>query len=186
VHGQIAGFDLAGIIFENCVFRDVEFRNCVLSEATQFVRSRFEGTLSFENCESAGGAHLVDCSFSVAAERAWDAEAGRASRKAVTQSVAEDALREVLRKFVGPFGFSPIKEVDRNSGAILRHPCRDLVWEELHRAGIVERHRISGVTGGGMNISEDRDTRHEVRNFLDNAALGPRLAKVLARVLKRM
>ena len=83
-------------------------------------------------------------------------------------------MREVLRKFRETFGFSSIKEGDRNSGAILRNQYRDLAWDEMLRTHILEHHEISGVTGGGLHISEDPDVRHEVHNFLDNAALGPR------------
>jgi hypothetical protein len=85
-----------------------------------------------------------------------------------------------------PARFSSIKEVDQNSGAILRNPCRDEAWDELQKAHIVERHQISGVTGGGLHIVDDQDVRHEVRNFLDNAAVGPWLTRVLGEILQRI
>jgi hypothetical protein len=186
IHGQIEGLDLSDVVFEDFVFRDVEFRNCSFEESTQFVRSRFDATLQFENCERPGRAQVQNCVCSELAERSWDVQAERASRIPVKRTVAKDAMCEVLRKFLETFGFSSIKEVDRNSGAILRNPCRDLAWDELLKAAIVERHEISGVTGGGLHIREDQDVRHEVRNFLDNAALGPQLTEVLERIVKRI
>jgi hypothetical protein len=186
IQGQVEGLDLSDLTFEDCVFRDIEFRNCVFQEATRFLSSRFDGSLQFENCERAGKAQLLDCVYSELAERSWDIQAGRASRTPVNQSVARQAMREVLRKFLGPFGFSSIKEADRNSGAIRQNPCRDAAWDELLKARIVERHEISGVTGGGLHIFEDQDVRHEVRNFLDNAAIGTRLNGVLEGILKRI
>jgi hypothetical protein len=186
VQGRIEGLDLTDVTFQDCIFRDAEFRNCAFHESTEFSHSRFDGALQFENCERPGRAKVVDCVFSELAERSWDIQAGRASRAAVNQSVAKEALREVLRKFLGPFGFSSIKEIDRNSGAILKNPCRDLAWDEVVKARVVERHEISGVTGGGLHISEDQDVRHEVRNFLDNAALGTRLSGVLDRIVKKI
>jgi hypothetical protein len=186
IQGQVEGLDLSDLVFEDCVFRDVEFRNCVFQESTRILRSRFDGALNFENCERAGKAQLLGCVYSELAERSWDTQAGRASRTSVNQSVAKQAMREVLRKFLGPFGFSSIKEADRNSGAIRQNPCRDAAWEELLKARVVERHEISGVTGGGLHIFDDQDVRHEVRNFIDNAALGARLSGVLEGILKRI
>ncbi len=78
-------------------------------------------------------------------------------------------MREVLRKFVGPFGFSSIKEIDRNSGAILKNPCRDRAWEELLKAGVVERHEISGVTGGGLHIADRRGILRGVGGVIEAA-----------------
>jgi hypothetical protein len=186
IHGQVEGLDLSKVVFEDCVFRDVEFRNCSFEESTQFVHSRFDGTLQVENCDRPGRAQVETCACSESAERSWDVQAQRSSRLPVKRNIATEAMREVLRKFRETFGFLSIKEVDRNSGAIQRNRCRDLAWEELQKAHIVERHEISGVTGGGLHISEDEDVRHEVHTFLDNAALGPRLAEVLQRIVKKI
>jgi Pentapeptide repeats (9 copies) len=186
MQGHMNGLSLAGFVFKNCSFRNAEFRNCVFDGMTRFEKTRFDGILEFENSEGPGKAQLIDCDFSEEAERTWDLKLGRASRRAITESVARDAMRDVLGRFVGAFGFSTIKEVDRKAGAILRNQARDLAWEELIRAEIIVRHTISGVTGGGLHISEDKDLRHEVRNFLDNAAFGPHLGEALERLLKRV
>jgi hypothetical protein len=185
VQGQISGLELSGLIFVDCNFKDVEFHNCTFSESTQFQKSRFEGALSFENCKLPGNAKLIDCTLSDEAEREWDKQAGRAAKSIINPTVVKEALREILRRFIGPFGFSSMKEADRKSGLILRNPCGDLAWEELIRAKILERHHISGVSGGGLNIVDNQDVRHEVRSFLDNAALGPRLQRVVEAILKR-
>ncbi len=103
----------------------------------------------------------------------------------VSEAVVKDALREALRKFIGPFGFSTIKDADRNSGPISKSPCRQSTWDELFRENIVQRHHISGVSDDGLNISGDQNIRHEVRNFLDNAALGAHLHCVVQGILRR-
>jgi hypothetical protein len=189
IYPAINGLDrlsLAGFVLKGCSFRNVEFRNCVFDKETEFEKSRFDGSLEFENSDGVGRAKLVECTFSAEAERAWDIQIGRASRREITESVAREAVRDVLRRFLGPFGFSTIKEIDRNSGAILRNPARDITWEELMRSEVIVRHAIGGVTGGGLHISEMQDMRHEVRNFLDNAAPGPRLKEVLEGIIKRV
>jgi hypothetical protein len=185
VIGQIAGLDLSGLTFENCVFKDLEFHNCRFDGKTQFVKSRFDGNLAFENCEGAGLAKLIDCVTSHTAEDEWDRQAGRTARTTVSRNVAKEAVRYALRKFIGPYGFSTIKDVDRNSGPLAKSPCRDHVWDELIRVGILERHFISGVKAGGLNVGDNPEVRHEVRNFLDNAVLGPRLANVVEVLLRR-
>jgi hypothetical protein len=185
VFGQISSLDWSGINFEKCYFKDVEFYNCTFSELTRFSDCRFEGNLAFVNCRLAGSAILSGCELSEDAEREWDRQAGRASRSVITEKSAKEALREILRRFVGPFGFSTIKDADKNSGVIKRNPCGEAAWDELIKAKIVERHPITGVPAGGLHISEDSEVRHEVRNFLDNAALGPRLQRVIEAILKR-
>src|SRR5262249_20506999 len=71
VQGQIAGLDLSGVVFEGCLFRDVDFRNCTFSSSTEFVKCRFDGNVAFENCTSPGSPKLIDCLLSVHAEREW-------------------------------------------------------------------------------------------------------------------
>lgn len=185
VHGQISGLDLSGVIFVDCVFKDLEFKNCAFDEKTEFRRAQFEGSLNFENCERPGRAQLAENEYSDEASRAWDIQSGRASGILLGETSARVALREVLRRFVGQFGFSSIKEIDRKSGAIARNPYADSAWEELIKGGVIDRHAISGVTGGGLHIVEAQEVRHEVRSFLDNAALGPRLKQVLQRMIKQ-
>lgn len=184
VFGQMSGLDLSKIKFSDCYFKDVEFHNCTFSDESTFSNCRFEGRLNFIHCRLAGSVILSSCAFSEEAEQEWDRQAGRVSRFVVTQKSAKDALREILRRFMGPFGFSSIKEANKNSGIIKRNPCGEPTWHELLKAGILERHHISGVPDGGLNIADEPDVRHEVRSFLDNAALGPRLQRVMDAVLK--
>lgn len=184
VFGKLSGLDLCGVEFDECVFRDAQFHNCVFDGSTAFLHTRFEGTIAFENCQGAGLVALVDCSLSDAAEQAWNREAGRASKRLITERVARDALRDILRKFLGQFGFSSIKDGDRKTGPISRNPSREIAWDQLFKEQVIERHHISGVTGGGINISSKPEIRHEVRNFLDNAALGPHLSRVVAAILQ--
>lgn len=185
IFGQVSGLDLSEISFVQGYFRDVEFHNCSFSDVTKFIGCKFDGSLSFVNCQQAGRVSLSDCELSEEAEQAWDRQAGRVSRLVITEKSAKSALREILRRFIGPFGFSTIKDANRNSGTIKRNPCGDTAWEELLRAKVLERHHISGVSEGGLHVSEDADVRHEVRTFVDNAALGPHLQKVFESILRR-
>ena len=185
VQGQVSGIDLSNIVFIECAFRDLEFHNCNFNTDTQFQNSRFDGELAFENCKNGGQVRLTGCKLSESAEDEWDRQAGKAVGKIIDEAVVRDALREILRKFLGPFGFSTIKDVLRNTGPILNNPCREPAWDELFREGMLDRHHISGVSGGGINIANSPEVKHEVRNFLDNAALGPRLQRIVATILKR-
>jgi len=137
------------------------------------------------NCKLPGSVSLSDCELSEDAEQEWDQQAGRVSRSVITEKSGKSALREILRRFIGPYGFSTIKDANKNSGIIKRNPCGETAWDELIRGKILERHHISGVPDGGLNVADDPEIRHEVRSFLDNAALGPRLQRVLEAILKR-
>jgi hypothetical protein len=183
--GQISGLELGGLEFTKCQFKDLEFHNCSFDETTKFIDCRFDGEVSFVNCRLAGAASFSNCTFSEIAESEWDRQAGRASRAIITEKIAKDALREILRRFIGPFGFSSMKEADKNSGIIKRNPCGETAWDELIRGRVLEHHHISGVPDGGLHVSENEDIRHEVRSFLDNAALGPRLQRVIEAILKQ-
>ena len=89
-----------------------------------------------------------------------------------------------VRLLIGPFGFATIKDANKNAGIIKRNPRGETAWDELIRGKVLERHHISGVPDGGLHVSEAPEIRHEVRSFLDNAALGPRLQRVLDAILK--
>jgi len=185
IQGQVEGLDLSGVEFSNCVFRDLEFRNCRFDESTKFSDCRFERGLEFENCERVSLAKLETPSLSAYAERAWDRIYGKDSRVETKESVVIDALRESLRKFLGTYGFSTIKYDDRNGGALGRNPLRDALWDELLRVGILERHEISNLSSGGLHVRKDDAIRHEVRSFLDNAVLGQKLTDIRSRLLRR-
>ena len=188
MYQQVNGMDFSGVTFVDCHFDNVSFHNCNFSGATKFQRSRFIGELSFTNCTGEGCAEIdqASCKLSESAVIAWEERKGRSEkRRVISEEIAKDALREILSKFIERFGFGGIKYKDRDSGPISRSPCKDETWIALLKVGIVERHRISGVSEGGLNIVDDSDVRHEVRNYLDNAALGRRLRSVLDQVLTR-
>jgi Pentapeptide repeats (9 copies) len=185
VQGQIGGLDFGGLQFKDSTFKNVVFHNCSFDESTRFVECRFEGNLSFERCKTPGLLQLDDCFLSDEAQEAVDEQAGKTAKRVINSEVAKAALREILRKFIGPFGFSTIKESDKNSGPILKNPCREIAWEELFKRNILERHRISGIRASGINVADVPEVKHEVRNFLDNAALGVRLKKVVDEIVRR-
>lgn len=183
VQGQISGLDLMGKTFESCEFKNLEFHNCNFDEHTKFIKVRFNGGLNFTNCIGVNSVSLIDCSCSEPALDAWSERQDGGKRRTIDEETAKDAIRGILRKFVTQFGFSTLKESDRHTGPIVKNPCREKTWEAFLGEGILERHHISGVTGGGLKVVKDKDIRHEVRNFLDNAAMGPRLKRVLSQIV---
>lgn len=109
--------------------------------------------MKFENSEGAGLAKIVDCIASDAAQDEWDRQAARASRETVSRNVARDAMREALRKFIGPYGFSAIRDSDRSSGVLARSPCRDSVWDELLKAGALDAILSVALRGADYTLS---------------------------------
>ena len=183
VHGQISGLDLSDIVFRGCEFRNLEFYNCNFDDGTVFSSCRFIGSLAFTNCSNTSSMRLDNCRLSDAALLAWEDRQNRSPRRAITEENARAALRDILRKFEHRFGFSSIKYSDRDAGPISKNPCKEKAWAALNVSGVIQHHKISGVSEGGLNIADDVDIRHEIRNFLDNAALGKRLRGVLEEIL---
>ena len=83
-----------------------------------------------------------------------------------------------LRKFKGSYGFETINWDNKAKGLPPGNPFRDKVWDALEQNGVVERHRISGLPRGGINVVDDGDVKREIWNFFDNGVLGRKLSKV--------
>jgi hypothetical protein len=49
---------------------------------------------------------------------------------------------------------------------------------------IIERHEISNVADGGLNLIDDKEIRREITTYLDNAVLGTRLLRVIEDLIK--
>lgn len=177
--GKLRSYDFKTLNFEACTFADVEFVGCTFSESTVFRNCSFEGGLNFSKCDDIGGIKFVDCRLSAEAEIAVSQATSRPAAAEVLRAFAEEALSRALRKFRGDSGFHGIQSRRRQAGANPKNPFSAEVWESLRKHGIVLPHEISGVSGGGLHIIEDKDTRREVQQYLDNGILGGRLQKVL-------
>lgn len=177
--GKLRKFDLKEVTFENCSFVDVEFTGCTFSDSTLFRGCIFEGGLDFSKCGDIGGIEVVECRLSVEAELAFSQAKSRLPALEVRHTFAEEALTKALRKFRGDSGFHGIQWRRRQAGANPKNPFNLEVWEALRRTDVVASHEISGVSGGGLHINEERDVRREVQQYLDNGILGPRLQRVL-------
>ncbi len=176
-------FDLGRTTFIKCDFTDVEFKNCIFSEQSLFDSCKFDGSLSFINCSNPAAIQTESCSFSREAEYAFDKMRGSASRPELRRSFAEEALLRALRKFRRDNHFISIQDQHRKTGFKPANPYNDSVWEELRAAGFIQEHFITGVTGGGWKVAEDKDIRREVSSFLDNGVLGKNLTYVLKRMI---
>jgi hypothetical protein len=87
-------------------------------------------------------------------------------------------MARALKKFRADYGFKSLRYDHRRGGFRVGNPYNDAVWDVLLSAKILERHQISSVEEGGLNIREDKDIRREVASFLDNGTLGKRLRGV--------
>lgn len=178
--GLVSGFDFGGITFVECTFISVEFKNCVFNENTIFNSCRFEGNVQFSNCLGSKDIKIEKSRYSREAEFALNKIQGTSSRKELKMAFAEEVLRKSLRKFrSGDSGFGSIQYQRRNSGFQPGNPTNDTIWDALLRHGIVDKHHISNVDGGGLHIVENKDIRREVLAYLDNSILGVTLKQVI-------
>ncbi len=181
--GVVRSFSFRDAIFEKCEFYDVEFKNCTFGDASTFRTCSFYGNLKFTNCSNAGSIKTQICTFSRESEFALDVIRNSHSRMELKRSFAEEALSRSLRKFRKDNRFIPIQYEHRKTGFKPGNPYNETVWQELERAGLIHSHHISGVTGGGLNIVDDKNVRREVSSFLDNGVLGNLLTNVLTKMI---
>ena len=181
--GKLRAFDFSGLLFEGCVFVDVDFSGCTFSAATAFRNCIFEGSLDFNGCEGAVEIELVDPRLSSEAELAVSKIQSRKASKAVRELFAEEALVRALRKFRGDPGFHSIQVRRRQNGTNPKNPFNNIVWASLKRNNIIGEHDISGVAEGGYHVLEDKDVRRELVQYLDNGIVGARLKVVLSEMI---
>lgn len=182
--GTIKGYDFDGWHISFCHFSGVTFRNCKFSKTTKFSDCTFEGELSFEGSEGQNAANFdQSCTFSKEAELHVANLQGKAPREELLKDFAVSILEKALRKFRGQYGFQPIKYVNRLSGLPRNNPFTHAIWDALIDEGIIQRHRISNVSDGGLNVNEDTAIRREVMTLFDNDTIGTRLNRVLQKLL---
>jgi hypothetical protein len=182
--GTVKSFDFQTTEFVKCSFESVDFRNCLFSGKTMFLSCSFDGTLGFHGCDGASSIVLKDCTFSKEAEFVISALTNMGIREETKRQFAEDALARALRKFKGPFGFDGIQYRYRMSGFKSGNPYNEKILDTLSHLGIIEKHKISNVAEGGLNIVHNKDVRREIIFFFDNGVLGKLLQAVIAEVIR--
>lgn len=183
-NGTIANLDLSSVNFHCCIFSNVSFTKCKFSSKTSFSSCEFIGSLSFSSCDSAGDLKLAeDCVLSKEAEYEFSIIHSGTARREVRISLAEDAAIRALRRFKTEFGFVTSQARRMTNGFRPGNPYNEKIWDALLSGGIVQKHRIAGVTEGGLNISTEKEIRKEVADFLDNGVLGGALRGVISSVV---
>ena len=182
--GNVTNLDLSHVEFQRCSFSNASFTKCKFSQETLFADSEFIGSLAFSGCESTGDINLADsCVLSKEAEYEFSIIHSGTARREVRISLAEDAAIRALRRFKTEFGLVTSQARRMTNGFRPGNPYNEKIWNELISGGIVERHRIAGVTEGGLNVCSDKEIRKEVSDFLDNGVLGGVLRGVIANVV---
>lgn len=182
--GTIPNLDLSGVKFQGCIFSNVSFSKCKLDSNTLFSSSEFIGPLTFSSCESAGDLRVTnDCVLSKEAEYEFSIIHSSTARREVRISLAEDAAIRALRRFKTEFGFVPSQARRMTNGFRPGNPYNERIWDALISGGLVQKHRIAGVTEGGLNVNLDKEMRKEISDFLDNGVLGGVLRGVIAGVV---
>lgn len=177
---HVKAYDFSNARFVECVFHNVSFKNCNFSTNTILETSEFVGTLDFESCSGCEEIKVSpSCMLSGHAELTFDELFSRPSRDVTKRTFAEEAVFSALRKFRGQFGFTSIQYRRRLGGMPGSNPYSKEVWDQLLHLKIIERHAISNVIDGGLNIKDDPQVRKDVRSFIDNGVIGPLLRHVI-------
>lgn len=184
---QVAKYDLTGTKFVQCKFIDVEFKNCQFSGGSTFEKCIFDGALEFTNCSNAN-AIIVDDDNTLSKEAEFRLAAlfQKPSKEELKKHFAHAALSQALKKLKGNRGFRPIQYRNRTGGFRSGNPYNILIWDVLERKGVIERHKISGVEKGGLNISEEETIRKDVAYYLQNGTtIGGCLDEVITILVSR-
>ena len=184
---QVASYDLRDTKFIQCKFIDIEFKNCIFSDSSIFENCTFDGALEFTNCNNANSISVADdCYLSKEAEFRLNDLFKRPSKAELKKQFAHNALTQALKKLKGDYGFGSIQYQYRTGGFRPGNPYNDVIWDVLESKDIVERHKISGVVGGGLNISEDEKIRKDVAYYLQNGTtIGGCLDEVITTLVSR-
>lgn len=182
--GNISNLDLSQVKFQSCTFSNVTFSRCKFTSGTSFTGSEFIGSLGFASCDSTGDIQLAEgCVLSKEAEYEFSIVHSGTARREVRVSLAEDSAIRALRRFKTEFGFVPSQARRMTNGFRPGNPYNERVWDSLISGGIVEKHRIAGVTEGGLNIVTNKEIRKEVSDFLDNGVLGGVMRGVITSIV---
>jgi hypothetical protein len=182
--GVVKGFDFAEMTFDASHFIDVEFKNCRFGPNTIFQKCKFPAGLQLFGCTREGVVDVLDGDLSPEAQLELDRFLNKQSSEEVRIKLAEDVLRRALRKFrVGDSGFKTIQYRQRAGAMPPNNPYKEEIWDILIREGLLERHAISGVSEGGLNVADDRLIRKEIIAYFDNSLLGPKLRAVIAKLV---
>lgn len=182
--GAVRSLDLTCATFIRCTFVDVEFKNCNFGTRSEFLNCIFDGTVVFSSCDGAQDIVVKDALCSKEAEHSLAEVRNLGTRVDVKRSFAEDALGRALKKFRGDFGFDGIQYRRHKAGFKPGNPYNKVIWDVLKRHGIIERHTITNVDEGGLNIADDKELRREIISYLDNGVFGRRLQKVVEDLVK--
>lgn len=131
--------------------------------------------MTFSSCDNADAIGINDCTYSKESEFSLNHIRHLGTREELKIAFAEDVLAKSLKKFRGNFGFSGIQYRHKSSGFKPDNPYNQKVWEVLLKRSAVERHTISNVDEGGLNLRDEKELRREISSFLDNGILGPQL-----------
>ena len=184
--GQVVAYDFRDTKFTQCKFIDVEFKNCQFSGSSIFEKCIFDGTLEFTSCSNANSISEDNSTLSKEAEHKLGELFKRPPNDELNKHFAHAVLSQALKKLKGNYGFRSIKYQYRTGGFRPGNPYNDVIWDVLESKDIVEKHKISNVIAGGLNISEDEKIRKDVLYYLQNGTtIGGCLDEVIALLISR-
>ncbi|MCK6600598.1 MAG: NACHT domain-containing protein [Bacteroidetes bacterium] len=172
-------YDFSNVSFLNCRFNNIQFKNCIFNSNTIFSSCTFEGYIEFHNNTGQNEVIHVNNVYSKESEVVFS----KIFNKTITEETkiffAEDALTKSLKKFKKGNQLSSIQFTYRQTGMRPGNPYNEIIWEVLLKHHIIEKHSISNVTDGGLNVIGNKEIKIEILNYLQNGVPGIYLKKVI-------
>ncbi len=154
--GSLARFDFSDVEFVDCVFDQVSWANCTLSEGSSFNHCRFNGGL-IAACSGFGLASFMNsCLFDATAKHAIGAETVRSGKRQYSADDLKIDIAHVVTKFIPKdgLGVKTVEDKSLSRGPISMSIHKDKIINAFKRQ-LVEPHILTGSGGGtGYHVVE--------------------------------
>ena len=181
--GTVSAMDMTGVTFADCRFDNVGWTNVEFDDRTEFERCHFVGGI-VERSVGMGRCEYKNCTWDVEARRMIRAAQAKEGKRKYTREDLRADISAVVNKFVSRSGFLKTVETGNLGRGTIRNSKyrREIIGAVTD--GLLERHHISGVRDGGVNVRAD--AAESVQFFANNGVMTGRLRDVFEALAARL
>lgn len=182
--GNISSLDLRSLNFQNCIFEQVTWANCIFDEGSQFLNCQFIGG-KLSNTSGFGAAACENSHLDEDAKTFISAEQILAGKRIYNEKSLKEDIDSLIRKFVikEGFGFKTVIKDHLHAGSIRKSKFATEVVDTFVRY-VLSEHQVSGVKDPGYHISENAKTA--VQYYINNGVFSGLLAELYRELIKKL
>lgn len=175
ITGPLEKLDLDGATFRSCVFHDVSFKKCKVSDNTKFIDCTFSGNLELEPRDNWDLVISENCTLHFPTNLIWAEMHDQPISS--NEEYLKDAMRLALSKFWhnGRLKASIRKEYWKKGTLGHSVYCKPIL-ESMLKVGLVQSIMISNVSEGGLAFN--KESIPDLQRFMDNQQLSGQIKEV--------